>query len=76
MIRQLNYSRVWLLLILIFALFLRLNAAFSYPNILWPDEIFQTLEQGHRLAFGNGMIPWDFGTGFVLGYFRGFLAGL
>ncbi|MFN7864999.1 MAG: mannosyltransferase, partial [bacterium] len=76
MIRQLNYSRVWLLLILIFALFLRLNAAFSYPNILWPDEIFQTLEQGHRLAFGNGMIPWDFRDGIRSWLFPGILGGI
>ncbi|NCR43707.1 MAG: mannosyltransferase [Microcystis aeruginosa G13-12] len=76
MIRQLNYSRVWLLLILIFALFLRLNAAFSHPNILWPDEIFQTLEQGHRLAFGNGMIPWDFRDGIRSWLFPGILGGI
>jgi len=76
MIRQSNYSRVWLLLILIFALFLRLKAAFSYPNILWPDEIFQTLEQGHRLAFGHGMIPWDFRDGIRSWLFPGILGGI
>ncbi|MEG3438618.1 hypothetical protein V0288_15910 [Pannus brasiliensis CCIBt3594] len=58
------------------ALSLRLFAAFSYPNIFWPDEIFQTLEQGHRLAFGNGMIPWDFRDGIRSWLFPGILGGI
>jgi hypothetical protein len=29
-------------------------------NILWPDEIFQYLEQAHRLVFGYGYIPWEY----------------
>ncbi len=35
----------------------------AYRNLAWPDEIFQTLEQGHRLAFGYGIIPWEFREG-------------
>jgi GPI mannosyltransferase 3 len=32
-------------------------------GMLWPDEIFQTLEQGHRFAFGRGITPWEFRDG-------------
>jgi GPI mannosyltransferase 3 len=32
-------------------------------NFPYPDEIFQYLEQGHRLAFGRGLITWEFRVG-------------
>lgn len=41
------------------------------PVIANPDEIFQALEPGHRLAFGYGMVPWEFDYGarsWALGY--------
>ena len=28
-----------------------------------PDEVFQYLEQAHRLVFGNGLIPWEYRFG-------------
>jgi phosphatidylinositol glycan class B len=31
--------------------------------MVWADEIFQTLEQAHRLAFGYGLVPWEFKQG-------------
>ncbi|HET7106193.1 MAG TPA: hypothetical protein VFI38_05235 [Candidatus Acidoferrum sp.] len=34
-----------------------------FPSIYWPDEIFQTQEAGHRLAYGYGVIPWEFRLG-------------
>lgn len=33
------------------------------PSLAWADEIFQTLEQGHRMAFGYGVVPWEFRDG-------------
>ena len=33
------------------------------PTLLWPDEIFQTIEQGHRMVFGYGVVPWEFRDG-------------
>jgi hypothetical protein len=48
----------WLGLIVI--LLGRLIIAIRWPNLLWPDEIFQTLEQGHRLVFGYGLIAWEY----------------
>lgn len=41
--------------------------------MVWPDEIFQTLEQGHRFAFGLGIIPWEFRDGARSWVFPGLL---
>jgi hypothetical protein len=32
-------------------------------GMVWSDEIFQTMEQAHRLAFGYGLVPWEFQQG-------------
>ena len=42
---------------------LRLAFAFSDDGIYWPDEIYKTLEPAHRVAFGYGLIPWEFVKG-------------
>ena len=55
-------------------LLLRFWAAVSFESIFWPDEIFQTLEQAHRLVFGVGIIPWEFQVGTRSYFFPGFLA--
>ena len=34
-----------------------------FPSIYWPDEIFQSQEAAHRLAYGTGVIPWEFRLG-------------
>jgi hypothetical protein len=51
-------------------------AAVAFPNIVWPDEIFQTLEQAHRAAFGDGIVPWEFRVGARSWVLPGVLAGL
>lgn len=50
----------WIPLLLAAALALRAAVALSFDSIAHPDEIYQYLEQGHRLAFGNGWIPWEY----------------
>jgi GPI mannosyltransferase 3 len=45
------------------AFLIRLWVGLVYPSLAWPDEIFQTLEPAHRLAFGYGIIPWEFREG-------------
>lgn len=52
-----------LLVILLAAFALRFGAALLSPNMFWPDEIFQTLEPAHRLAYGYGMVTWEFRVG-------------
>ncbi len=44
--------------------------------MIWADEIFQTLEQGHRLAFGYGLVPWEFQTGARSWLLAGLIGGL
>ena len=41
----------------------RAYLAVSDQGMVWADEIFQTLEQAHRLAFGYGLVPWEFRQG-------------
>lgn len=56
--------RAWLLFGLCAAMVLpRAYLAIHDQGMLWADEIFQTLEQGHRLAFGYGFVPWEFRAG-------------
>jgi GPI mannosyltransferase 3 len=50
-----------LLLVLGFAL--RAGMALLYPSIDHPDQIYQSVEQAHRLLFGYGVVPWEFRAG-------------
>jgi phosphatidylinositol glycan class B len=50
-------------IILVVAALPRIWAAVWDQGIFWPDEIFQTLEQAHRFAFGYGFVPWEFQDG-------------
>ena len=55
---------VWLWLGLCVAIFApRAYLAVHDQGVIWADEIFQTLEQGHRLAFGYGLVPWEYQSG-------------
>ena len=54
-------SYIWILLGA--ALVLRLGIFIFFPSIYWPDEIFQTQEAGHRLAYGYGVVPWEYRLG-------------
>ncbi|MFT9120516.1 MAG: mannosyltransferase [Zymomonas mobilis subsp. pomaceae] len=48
--------------IFILAFLLRMSAIWPL-GIYHPDEIFQYLEQAHRLTFGYGVIPWEYRYG-------------
>jgi hypothetical protein len=52
-----------LLLLLALALLLRLGAIIAFPSLHHPDENFQLFEQAHRIAFGYGVVPWEFRDG-------------
>ena len=45
-------------------------------SIYWPDEIFQSLEPAHGLAFGYGFRPWEYIEGARSWFFPGALAVL
>ena len=53
----------------------RAAVALSGDFILHPDEIMQYLEQGHRLAFGNGVVHWEFFYGARSWLIPGLIAG-
>jgi GPI mannosyltransferase 3 len=49
--------------LLAFALLIRVTAIVAFPSIHHPDENFQLFEPAHRLAFGSGIVPWEFQAG-------------
>lgn len=45
------------------ALGVRVGIALGGQFIHHPDEIFQTIEQSHRVVFGYGLVPWEYVEG-------------
>lgn len=54
---------VWAGGVFLVAFVARVLAAILAPGIHHPDEIFQSLEQAHRVVFGYGFVPWEFEHG-------------
>lgn len=52
-----------LLGLLLFAALVRWGLALVSPNLFWPDEVYQTLEPAHRLAFGSGLESFEWRIG-------------
>jgi GPI mannosyltransferase 3 len=50
-------------ILLLVGFFLRVVFSLISDNIHVPDELFQYLEQAHRLVFGYGLVPWEFRFG-------------
>lgn len=50
-------------LVLFVGAVLRLTAAITGDWLMRTDELFQYLEQSHRMVFGYGSIPWEFRFG-------------
>ena len=69
-------SRYGLALVLSVALAVRLWIVATHTYIVWPDETFQYLEPAHRLAFGSGVITWEFLDGIRSWLLPGVLAGV
>ena len=49
--------------ILVLAFLVRVAVGLVSDVAMYPDEVFQYLEQAHRLVFGPGMIPWEYEYG-------------
>jgi phosphatidylinositol glycan class B len=49
--------------ILILGFALRIGTCLTQTHVLFFDETLQYFEQGHRLAFGSGIVPWEFDHG-------------
>jgi len=54
----------------------RFYAAWVDQGIFWPDEIFQSVEEAHRLIFGYGITPWEYRAGARSWVFPGMVAVL
>jgi len=66
----------WLIALLTLALAVRMIVAYLLPSVFHPDELFQYWEQGHRLAFGDGVVPWEFRDGIRSWILPGFIGGV
>ncbi|MCX8502018.1 MAG: hypothetical protein ORO03_10045 [Alphaproteobacteria bacterium] len=62
--------------ILILCYAVRLTVAYFFYNSLSLDEIFQTYEPAYYLAFGQGILPWEFVLGIRSWLLPGILGGL
>ena len=49
--------------ILVLGFALRIGAGLTQTHVLFFDETLQYFEQGHRLQFGSGIVPWEFDDG-------------
>ena len=49
--------------LLLAAFALRMAVPLLFPGIHHPDEVYQSLEQAHRVVFGPGLVPWEFRSG-------------
>jgi GPI mannosyltransferase 3 len=59
---------------MLLGLALRVRAALHLDTLSHPDEVYQTLEPAHRLAFGYGVISWEWRDGIRSWIFPGVLA--
>ncbi len=69
-------DRYHLTLLLAVSFILRLGLSIAFPNLWHADEIFQTLEPAHHLAFGYGFLSWEWEDGIRSWIFPGFLAAI
>ncbi len=58
------------------AVILRVWLLLTHTYVLFPDETFQYLEPGYRLAFGNGIVPWEYIDGIRSWLLPGVIAGI
>ena len=61
---------------LVIGLALRIFVVCTQTYVIFEDETFQYLEQAHRLAFGSGIVPWEFIDGIRSWLVPGLLAGI
>ncbi len=63
-------------LVFLIAFAARLIPVFWLRGIAHPDEVFQSIEQAHRLVYGFGVVPWEFDYGTRSWLLPGVIAGL
>jgi hypothetical protein len=73
---KLHSRSYFLVCVFLIALLLRIGVAMRAPSLAHPDEIFQTQEPAHRLAYGYGIITWEWREGIRSWAFPAILAVL
>jgi hypothetical protein len=73
---RLSGVAVALPVVLAVAFAFRVIAFCTQTYVLYNDETFQYFEQGHRLAFGTGVVPWEFVDGIRSWLLPGLIAGI
>jgi len=61
---------------MLIGVFLRVGAAIKFPNVNHTDEIVETQEPAHRLAYGYGVVAWEWREGAHSWVFPAFLAAV
>ena len=56
-------TRTTLFIILFLSFSVKVSVIWLLPSLHHPDETFQLFEQGHLIAFGYGISPWEFREG-------------
>ena len=69
-------ARLLLVGFMALGLILRIGAAIRFTNVAHTDEILELQEPAHRLAYGYGVVAWEWRQGARSWVFPGFLAGL
>jgi hypothetical protein len=72
--KALSPASCLLIAIFVIALLLRVGVAIHFPSIEWGDEIFNTIEPAHHLAYGYGVVDWEWREGVRSWVFPAFLA--
>jgi hypothetical protein len=71
-----SFIRLLLLAFFLMGMFLRVGAALRFPTVDHPDEIFETQEPAHHLAYGYSVVVWEWRRGARSWVFPAFLAGV
>jgi len=61
---------------MLIGLFIRVGAAIRFPNAVHTDEILEMQEPAHHLAYGYGVVAWEWRQGARSWVFPAFLAGV
>jgi hypothetical protein len=73
---SLNQEQTALAFVLVAGLLVRVAVDASGTEVNYPTEIFQYYEQAHRLAFGSGVVPFEYDYGIRSWLLPGLLAGI
>ena len=69
-------ERVALGAVVLAAVAFRIALGVGDHGMIWPDEIYQSLEPSHELVYGEGLLPWEYRDGARTWVLPGVLAGV